>query len=374
MEVEQGARRAERWARERRALVLSLLPGLLVVLALAFQVFRHFLITFTVAASAALLMAPLQRRLARALRGGSSVAAGLIVLLTALLILVPVVGSAALLREQAVAFFEWALPRLQPAALEQLWRQTLPARFPWLEQWVDFEQETLPQFVSHGLSQAVSTLNRLIQLAVAGLTTAFLELMLFLVILFFLLRDGGLLRAQLRRISPLSEAREAQVAQHLERTVKGVLQAMVLVPVAQGLVALLGFAVFGLPSPLLWTVMVVLVALVPLVGTPLVWLPACGYLFAQGATWQSVGLLLYGVFAISSVDNVIKPMLLRGAARIHPLLGFLAILGGLLSFGPLGFLIGPVILSLVLSALRVYELDVLGRDEGPAAEASAPVA
>ena len=177
--------------------------------------------------------------------------------------------------------------------------------------------------------------------------------------LFFLLRDGGRLRAEIRRISPFSGEQENQIADHIGRTVKGVLQAMVMVPVAQGLVAYLGFLIFGVPAPLLWSVMVVLAALIPLVGSPLAWIPACGYLFFYAATWQWVGMLLYGALLISTIDNVIKPLLLRDAARIHPLLGFLSILGGLLSFGPMGFLVGPVIASLVLSALRIYRLDVL---------------
>jgi predicted PurR-regulated permease PerM len=268
-----------------------------------------------------------------------------------------------------VGFIEWARPRLQPAALGELWRETLPTRYPSLREWLDFESPELPQFLSEGLSQAVSAMNSLIQGTVSGLTSAFFELLLFLMMLFFLLRDGGRLRAAIRRISPFSGDQEDQIADHIGRTVKGLLQAMVLVPVAQGLVAYVGFLIFDVPAPLLWAVMVVLAALIPLVGSPLAWIPACGYLFFYGATWQWVGMVLYGALLISTIDNVIKPLLLRDAARIHPLLGFLSILGGLISFGPLGFLVGPVIASLVLSALRIYRLDVL-RPRGEAAPAS----
>ncbi len=83
------------------------------------------------------------------------------------------------------------------------------------------------------------------------------------------------------------------------------------------------------------------------------------YLFVQGQTGPAVGLLVYSTVIVSGSDNVIKPMLLRGSARIHPLLGFLSIIGGVLAFGVFGFLIGPVVLSLILSAIRIYRLDVL---------------
>jgi predicted PurR-regulated permease PerM len=337
---------------------------------LAYVVFRFFLATFTVAASVALLMAPLQRRLSVVLRGRSSVAAALLVLLTALVILVPVLLSAALLSQQAVGFFEWVRPRIQPAAVQALYRQTLPARYPWLQDFLRFDEQEATQAVSMLLSQGAATANGLVQGAVAGLTSALFDLALLLMMLFFLLRDGGKLRAEVRGISPLSETQEKEIFAHLERTVRGVLKAMVLVPFVQGFVAMAGFSVLGVPSPVLWGVVVVLAAFVPLLGSPLGWVPAVGYLFAYGETWQWISLLLFGIVFISGIDNVIKPMLLRETAQIHPLAAFLSILGGLMAFGPLGFLIGPVVLSLVLSAMRIYRLDVLR----PIAEAPGPVA
>jgi predicted PurR-regulated permease PerM len=116
---------------------------------------------------------------------------------------------------------------------------------------------------------------------------------------------------------------------------------------------------FGVPSPFVWGTAVILAATVPVLGSPLGWLPACAYLLVQGRTGAALGLLAYCTVVVSGIDNVIKPLLLRGSARIHPLLGFLSIVGGVLAFGIFGFLIGPVVLSLVLSAIRIYRLDVL---------------
>lgn len=344
--------------RTRRAL-LPLLVWVLVVLLLAFLVFRHFLLDFAIAAPLALFLNPVHRRLGAALRGWRSLSAGLLTLIAAVVILAPALASATILSRQAVAFFEWAKPSLQPEALEHLLNETLPARAPWLGPLLGLDEQATAQVVSDGLSRLTSTLNRFIQGSVRGLTTAFFDLFLFLLMLFFLLRDGDRLRAELRGISPLSLEQEDQIIDHLIRTVKGMLLATVLVPLAQGAVALVGFVAFGVPSPLLWSVMVVLAALVPLVGSPLGWVPACVYLSTTGVSWRWVGMLVYGIVVISGIDNLIKPMILRDSAQIHPLLGFLAIIGGIFSFGPLGFLVGPVILSLALSALRIYRLDIL---------------
>jgi len=137
------------------------------------------------------------------------------------------------------------------------------------------------------------------------------------------------------------------------------MQAVVVVPLVQGILAGIGFMMFGVPSPFVWGTAVILAATVPLFGSPLGWLPACVYLLAQGRTGAALGLLAYCTIVVSGSDNVVKPLILRGSARIHPLLAFLSIIGGVLAFGVFGFLIGPVVLSLVLSAIRIYRLDVL---------------
>ena len=340
-------------------MLVPLLACVVVIAVMAFQVFRPFFLDLTVAGSVALLLVPVQRRLTGLLRGRASLASGLLVLLVTVTILLPVLSSAALLGQQAFGFFDWLGPRLQPAALESLWRETLPERFPRLASWLQASGGGAMPLVSDALSRVASGANNLIQKTVAGLTSAALELVLFLLILFFLLRDGPRLRAEVRKVSPISESQEGEILEHLSRTIKGVLQAMVLVPIVQGLVAMLGFWLFGVPSPLLWGVMVIFAAFIPLVGSPLGWVPAAVYLIVTRPGWIGWGLLAYGVLFISTIDNFVKPWLLKEAAQIHPLLGFLSILGGVIAFGPMGFLVGPVVLSLVLSALRIYRLDFL---------------
>ena len=354
--------------RRQRDVLAPLLYALVVILVLAFWVFRPFLLTFTVAASVALLLSPVQQRLGRALGHRSGLAASTLVLVTTAAILVPVLTSFVILGTQAIAFFAWLTPYLRPEELEKVLNETLPARLPALEPWMGEGRAQLMPLVSLSLSQLAAAASALVQRLVAGFTSAAFELALFLFMLFFLLRDGGRLRAELDQVSPFSAAQEAQIFEHLGRTVKGVLQAMVVVPLAQGFLATIGFLVFGVPSPVPWGVAVVLAAMVPILGSPLGWVPACVYLYLHGATWQWVGMLLFGIVVISGIDNVIKPLLLKGAADIHPMLGFLSILGGVLAFGFFGLLVGPVILSLVLSALRIYRLDVLR--PSPANEAS----
>lgn len=356
-----------------RYLLIPLIASLLLVVYLAFLVFQPFILTFAVAGSVAILLRPVHLRLAGWLRGREGVAAGILVIAVTLLILLPITAAASLLGSQAVAFFEWVRPKLQPQAIQDFLRETVTVRYPWLGEWLSMYETSVSELISAALSRGASAANRLIQAIVGGLTTAAFELLIFVLMLFFLLRDGAHLRQKLQEISPLSSPQEEAALEHLGQTVKGVLLAMLVVPLAQAAVAFVGFAALGVPGALLWTLVVLLAAFIPILGATAGWVPAVIYLFFYGHGWQWLGMLAYGVLAISTIDNIIKPLVLREAARIHPLLGFLSILGGVMAFGPMGFLIGPVILSLVLSAVRIYRSDVVRpwRERAEAAASSA---
>jgi predicted PurR-regulated permease PerM len=359
--------------RRHRDVLMPLLITLGLILLLAFWVFRPFILDFAVAACVALLLSPVQRRLAAALGGHPGLAAATLVLATTALILVPVLTSLFVLVQQASVFLDWVRshPVVGPEALQRLW-QELPLRYPGLRPWIVWLQAQVSPGIEGGLAQLAGGASGLLQGILGRVTHAVVDLGLFLLMLFFLLRDGGRLKSELRPVSPFSEQQEGLVFEHLESTIKGALQAVIVVPVVQGVLAGIGFMLFGVPSPFVWGTAVILAATVPIAGSPLGWLPAVGYLFFQGQTGPGIGLSLYCIVVVSGSDNVVKPMLLRGTARIHPLLGFLSILGGVLAFGVFGFLIGPVVLSLVLSAIRIYRLDVLRAGASFPPEAAPP--
>jgi predicted PurR-regulated permease PerM len=359
-------------ALRQRVLFFTLLAGLLLVLALVVLVFRHFLLNLALSASLALVLAPLRKRLTPLLGGRAGLASGVIVLIVMLLILVPLLSSVAVLGSQALQFYQWVAPRLEPDRFAVLWKERVLPSLPWLEEWQRLHEDALSSLVSGALSRLASGVNGLIQGLVAGLTSAAFELFLFLLMLFFLLRDGRLLVEEVRRVSPLSHAQEQQLFERVASTTRASLLAMIFVPLVQSLLAALGFWALGVPSALLWGGATLLAAFVPLVGTPLVWIPIAVYLFLAGRSGAALGLVAYGVLVISGIDNILKPKLLQGGASIHPLLGFLAILGGIQSLGPAGLILGPVVLSVGLAALRIWELDVLGRAPVTAAEGSAP--
>jgi predicted PurR-regulated permease PerM len=338
---------------------ITLIILLLLVLALVLLVFWHFLLTLALATAMALLLRGVHLRLTAFFRGRPGLSALTIVLLAALIILVPLMGVLAAIATQALNFYQWVAPQLTTATLDEWWRQHLLTRFPWLEQLRAIGEGRVMDFLTASASRLAGAANNLLQLAVTGMTAAAFELALLLIMLFFFLRDGPLFREGIRRVSPLTKAQADEVLDSVAKTMRGALASLLFVPIVQGALAMIGYLVLGLPNALLWAGLTTLLAFVPAVGTPLVWIPICIYFFAQGQIWQGIVLAIYGGLVISSIDNVLRPLFLRGTARIHPLWSFLSILGGVMTFGPIGLLIGPLILSLGVSALRIYEMDVL---------------
>ena len=335
-----------------------LLAFLLVSLALAFVVFRYFLLTFAVAGSVALMLSRVHGALSRRLGGRDGLAAALLALAVMLVILVPLVMYGVLIGQQAMAFLDWLRPHLEPQEWDRFWRETLPARSPAVARFLRQAGWQAPP-LSASIARVTGAANQYFQVVLAGTAAVLLDLLIFLMMLFFLLRDGEALRESLRGISPFTRGQETELIEHLAGTVKASMQAMIVVPLIQGVVAFIGFSAFGVPSPLLWAVMVIFAALIPILGSPLAWIPAALYLLVNGHVAKAIGMAAYGVFVISMVDNIVKPMILKGAAQIHTMLGFLSIMGGLLAFGPKGLIVGPVVLSLVLSAYRIHRYDIL---------------
>ena len=337
----------------------SYLVFFLVAVALNLWMFRHFLVTLATAASISVLLSSLFERLSAGLKGRRSLAAGLATALIAVLILVPVAAYGTILVRQAIEVYDRVRPPLEPGALSELWSRELPERFPWLRSLQEYFGATSLDGalarVAPVFSNLAAGVNHFVQSTLTGVTTAVLYLILFLLAMFFLLRDGKRFAGEVVGLLPFSEPEREEMFQSVGRTVKGVLYALVLVPVAQGLLAVLGFWIFGLPSPFFWGTMLIFAATIPGVGAPLVWVPAAIYVLFASSVWQGVGLILYGTFVISLVDNVIKPLLLYGTAQIHTFLAFLSLVGGLLTFGPAGFLLGPVAFSLLQSMVRIRQ-------------------
>ena len=129
---------------------------------------------------------------------------------------------------------------------------------------------------------------------------------------------------------------------------------MIVTAFVHGAIASLGFWIFGIESRILWGLVTVIVSILPFLGAAIIWLPAAIYKLVIGETFNGVGILLYGILIVSTIDNIIRPGIVGSRAKIHPTLVFLGVLGGIEIFGFLGIIIGPLILSILTIFFDLY--------------------
>jgi predicted PurR-regulated permease PerM len=190
--------------------------------------------------------------------------------------------------------------------------------------------------------------------ALSGISALLLDLFIFFIALYYLLRDGPRLRQALITLSPLDDKDDRVVFDRLELAVNSVLKGSLTIAGIQGVLTAIGFAIFGVPNSVLWGTVTVVAALIPGIGTALVLVPGIIYLFVVGNTVSAVGLLLWGILAVGIVDNLLSPKLIGRNMQMHPLIVLLSVLGGILFFGPTGIFLGPLCISLLFALITVY--------------------
>ncbi len=172
---------------------------------------------------------------------------------------------------------------------------------------------------------------------------------------YYLLKDGAKLLLILIAISPLPDKDDKEILRKLKVAVHSVILGSLLIAMIQGILVSIGFYAFGVPNGALWGAVAAIASLIPFIGTTLITLPAIVYLFVTGNIVSGFGLLIWGATAVGLIDNFLTPKLIERGIRIHPLLILFSVLGGLSFFGPVGFLLGPFILSLLFALLDIYK-------------------
>lgn len=176
-------------------------------------------------------------------------------------------------------------------------------------------------------------------------------------ILYYFFKDGDRMLKRVMHLSPLPDEQEKMLVDNFINISKATLKGTLIIALVQGGILGLTFWAVGLSSPAIWGLVTALFSIIPLLGSGLIWGPGAVILFFAGQWWQGFILLFVGIFIVSMVDNLLRPKLVENQSSLHPLLVFLSTIGGIAVFGMLGFLIGPVILVLFLSLLKIYESD-----------------
>lgn len=333
--------------------------------ALAFFIFKPYISTLVLAGAFAIIFYPLYRRLNHLFKHKiPGVAAGLTVFAAAIILFVPagLVGTQ-VFKEVSIMYQRVSeaqssehdpLPEIIQGGgpLVEKARQRLSSTLL-------YALENIDKGAKEAFGWALSNAGDFSkQLAEFGVKT-FIWLFAF----YYLLRDGSRLRKMLISLSPLSDKYDKELADRIILSVKSVVGGSLIVALCQGAAAGIGMWFLGVPTPALWGAVATITSLIPAVGTGLVLLPAAAYLFLFSSTWSAVGLVVWALTVVNLIDNILRPKLIERDTKVHPLLILLSVLGGLVFMGPVGFLIGPIVVSILAEFLEIYNKMVLHHND-----------
>jgi predicted PurR-regulated permease PerM len=320
-------------------------------------IFRPFALPMTWAAFLAFLLFPLNVRLRRRFKL-KSLSAGVLTMLAPIVILLPLSALSAEFVSQISALLrqiQQSATNMDIKSCSDLQQFPWIARInTWLQTHADISAEQLQSWLVSGtreVMQRAASWGGSFFLGALGSLLAF-AIMLFL--LFFFLRDGDLMITRARHLIPLAEDRKDKLFSQLGAVTRAIVFGTTVTALLQGVLLAVGFAFAGLPSPVVFGVLAALLSLLPVGGAAFVWIPAVIWLFADKHWGAGIFILIWGCL-LGGLDNVLRPILISGRARISALAVFVGVLGGIPAFGAIGVIAGPVVLCLVLALIEFAE-------------------
>lgn len=314
---------------------------------LLFFIVKPLLAPLVMAGVFAFLFQPVFRRLKRFTKGRDSLSAFLVALLSIILIIIPITVLGTMILKEATGLYQDLSSGNSAVVLQvEAFLTQAKSSFPLLE--------STNLDISSYASQGLQVLTKNVGSIFSSFARIILILLAFLIALYYFLKDGGKFTEYLVELSPLEDKDDRFIVNRLKAAVHSTVKGNLIVGLIQGVVTAVGFAIFGVPNPVLWGGVSVITALIPSVGTALVLGPAIAYLFISGATLSGIGLTVWAVLAIVIVDNMIGPKLVGQGMKLHPLAVFVSVIGGMALFGPLGFILGPLALSITLALVDIY--------------------
>ena len=315
--------------------LLILLAGIFV---LAFFIFKPFLYALALAIVFATVLQPVYQKIVSFVRGRQGLAALATILIVVIFIFTPLIFL-------GIQIFQEA-QQLYFSLTDGGGINKLQEYFPATQEF----SVNVDQYLEQGLGWLLRHLGAVFGSFAKIMVSSFM----FLVALYYLLKDGQKLRAAVIALSPLSDADDEAIFKKLGMAINSVVKGNLLIALVQGILTAAGFLIFGIPNAVLWGSAAAIAALIPGVGTALVLAPAILFLFLKGEVFSGVGLIVWGVGAVGLVDNFLGPRLVGRGMQLHPLIIPLSVLGGIGFFGPIGFLLGPLTISLLFALLDIY--------------------
>jgi predicted PurR-regulated permease PerM len=346
-------------AMKREHISMIVFAALIVVIVyLFYRVVRPFLPPIIWGAILAGVFYPLNARFGRRIKRNNLRAFLLTLIVVAVIIVPAILIGIALVGEVGDAY-----PRFRGfAEAGHLDFVLKPQAYGWNERvraflapYVNVANLDVESFISSNIQHVSNFFIGQVSNLIGNLSLAIVNFVFCIFSMFYVIRDGDRLAVRARELLPMSEDLKANLTGRLNEVVHATIYGGILVAGIQGTLGALLFWAVGIHTPLLWGATMALLALIPLFGPYVIYVPAAVILIATGSMVKGIILLVLGVAVVSQVDNLLKPLIVGSRTKIHPLIVFFSMLGGLKAFGLLGVILGPVLASILLALLEVYK-------------------
>lgn len=318
---------------------------------LCWQMLRPFITVLEWAAVLVIIFYPVHKRLSKVVRRR-----GLSAMLSCMLVIVVVVLPLVLLT-MALTNELARIGSDLPAHLAQLTNpdsRVVGRAFTWVQNRIPLNREETQEFLVEQLKTA-GTLVLGESVGLVGNIVGAVARSFFVVItMYYLFRDGDKILRALPGALPLSAQQSKAIFARISEVVNASVYGVVSIALLQGCLGGLAFWALGIPSPILWGVLLALVCMIPVAGSFFIWLPASIFLMLTGHWTKAILLILWGALVISTIDNFLRPRLIKNQTRLHELFVFFSVLGGMSVFGLLGIVLGPVVLAVTLGLLQTF--------------------
>jgi predicted PurR-regulated permease PerM len=332
---------------------IVLLMLVIFVSAVFVTMIRQFLMAILLAGIFSGLFQPVYQKLGTWLGGRRSLASAVTILLIFLLIFLPFLSLLGVVTAQAVKVGQRATPWIK----EQLQE---PSLFNRIFESLPFHDTVLEYrgVILEKAEQLVSGLSSVMVNSVSAFTLSTVNFLflffIFMYTLFFFLKDGRLLIKKILFYLPLKDEDEQKLLDKFTSVTRATLKGTLVIGLIQGTLAGLAFWVAGIPSALFWGTLMVVLSVIPMIGSPLVWVPAAIIWGASGHVAAAVGLVIFCGALVGSLDNILRPILVGKDTRMHELFILFGTIGGISMFGIIGFVVGPIVAALFITVWEIY--------------------
>jgi predicted PurR-regulated permease PerM len=330
-----------------------LLLVLFFISAVFMSMIKAFLMAIFLAGLFSALVSPLYRRFVNWYGGRRTLASLTTLLLITLFILLPLAGLMGIVTTQAIKVGESVKPWVQEQIASPTTLLSKLEALPFYDQVLPY-RDLIFQKAGEMVGKISRFLIENLQAATLGTVNFLFMTLVMLYTMFFFLMDGDKLIQKILYYLPLENDDEHRMLDRFTSVARATLKGTAVIGILQGGLAGLAFAVVGIPSAVFWSVIMVLLSILPGIGTALIWIPAAIILGTSGHWPQAIGLMVFCGVVVGSVDNFLRPRMVGKDIQMHELLIFFGTLGGIMMFGFVGFIIGPIVAALFTTVWDIY--------------------